>query len=305
MTELTEGEQNLNQAAPAAEQPQAVPEKCAGFWIRCLALTLDSIVLFIGGLLIGVVLQLLSAGTSMGALIGGAFGAAYIIWMHGTYGQTLGKMAFKIKVLQTTNEPITYGTAFVRWLGTFPSMILLGIGYLMVGFRSDKRGLHDLMAGTKVIYVGKPSMILAGFMAFLLFLLPVAGVIAALAIPKMAELANKAKEGATKGALASLRSSLQVYYGDAEGQFPADNLASLTVNAKYIPEIPVLKLPGTGHPDTAEVVVITESDGENLTVFRADTGKWLYMADKKSKDWGTLIIDCNHKDTKGKMWNEY
>jgi uncharacterized RDD family membrane protein YckC len=28
--------------------------------------------------------------------------------------------------------------------------VLLGIGYLMAGLRTDKRALHDLLAGTRV-----------------------------------------------------------------------------------------------------------------------------------------------------------
>jgi uncharacterized RDD family membrane protein YckC/type II secretory pathway pseudopilin PulG len=303
MTEMNEGEQVLNQAGYTGEQPQAVPEKYAGFWIRGLALCLDSIVLGFGGVILGAVLAILAVNPSMPTLTGTALGAVYIIYLHGAYGQTLGKMAFNIKVVQTTGEPVSYETSFVRWLGSFASLFLLGIGYLMAGFRSDKRGLHDLIAGTKVVYVGKPNTLLVVIMAFMLFLLPF-GIIAAVALPGLAGLANKSKEGVTKGGLSSLRVAAQVYYGDAEGQFPAD-LSSLTVNSKYLTAIPVLKLPGTGHPDTAEVRVITESDGENLSVFKSDTGKWLYMADKKSKDWGTVVVDCDHKDSGGKTWNEY
>jgi len=305
MTEINEGELNSTGAAAYAEaQPQAVPEKYAGFWIRCLALNIDSIVLLFGGFMLGIVLGLLAFKGPMTTWIGAAFGAGYMIWMHGTYGQTLGKMAFNLKVVQTSGEPISYETALVRWLGTFASLFLLGIGYLMAGFRSDKRGLHDLIAGTKVIYVGKPNKVLVVIMAFMIFLIPF-GIIAAVALPKFAGLANKSKEGATKGALSTLRSATQVYYGDTEGQFPTDDLSSLTVNAKYLSAIPVLKLPGTGHPETSEVRAITESDGESLDVFKSDTGKWLYMADKTSKDWGTIVVDCTHKDSGGRPWNQF
>jgi uncharacterized RDD family membrane protein YckC len=42
------------------------------------------------------------------------FSAAYQILMHGKYGQTLGKMAMKIRVVQLSHEPITYIHAFWR-----------------------------------------------------------------------------------------------------------------------------------------------------------------------------------------------
>ena len=71
-------------------------------------------------------------------------------------------------------------------------------------------------------------------------------------------------------------------------------------------EIPVCKLPGTGHADTNEIINITESDGENLEVFLHDTGKWIYMADPNSKDWGSVLVDCSHTNIRGgQKWHEY
>ena len=39
-----------------------------------------------------------------------------------------------------------------RMLATIVSTLTLGVGYLMVAFREDKRSLHDLIVGTRVIY---------------------------------------------------------------------------------------------------------------------------------------------------------
>ena len=55
----------------------------------------------------------------------------------------------------------------------------------------------------------------------LMIVVAIIGILAAIAIPKFADLINKSKEGATKAGLSSLRSALQVYYGDNEGRFPA------------------------------------------------------------------------------------
>ncbi len=47
---------------------------------------------------------------------------------------------------------MNYGRAAKREiLGKFVSSILLGIGYLMVAFDSQKQGLHDKIADTYVI----------------------------------------------------------------------------------------------------------------------------------------------------------
>jgi len=78
---------------------------------------------------------------------------AYYVWMHGRWGQTLGKMALGMKVVRTDGDPLGYGGAFLRWLGSLFSAVILMIGYLMAGLRSDKRALHDLVAGSRVAYV--------------------------------------------------------------------------------------------------------------------------------------------------------
>jgi len=147
----------------------------------------------------------------------------------------------------------------------------------------------------------------------LMIVVAIIGILAAIAIPKFADLINKSKEGATKGALSSVRSALQVYYGDNEGWFPADDLAILVSNAKYINEIPLAKLPTTGHADARTVVTLSSmtstgafdvtavgGSGTPETAIGTGGGGWVYMNDPtKSKYWGTLIANCIHSDIKG------
>ena len=116
------------------------------------------------------------------------------------------------------------------------------------------------------------------------------GILAAIAIPKFADLINKAKEGSTKGGLSSVRSAIQVYYGDSEGWYPADSLACLTLNSKYIAEIPIAKTPGTGHADSR---VVTND--------LIDAPGWTYGNDTTdAPTWGLFLVNCkNHEDLKG------
>lgn len=76
----------------------------------------------------------------------------YTVFLNGQFGATLGKLAIGARIVNLDGSAIGFGKALLRWLGTIGSQITLGIGYLMVAFRSDKRALHDLLAGTKVIY---------------------------------------------------------------------------------------------------------------------------------------------------------
>src|SRR5436190_656992 len=63
----------------------------------------------------------------------------------------------------------------------------------------------------------------------LMIVVAIIGILAAVAIPKFANLIRKSQEGSTKGNLGSLRSAISIYYGDMEGQYPGD-LNSLTVD---------------------------------------------------------------------------
>ena len=134
----------------------------------------------------------------------------------------------------------------------------------------------------------------------LMIVVAIIGILAAIAIPKFADLISKSKEGATKGALSTCRSALQVYYGDNEGWFPAGaetdaaaivSMAALTANAKYLSEIPIAKLPGTSHPDVATV----------HSVPLADTAGWHYENNSSSPSiWGNFQVNCTHEDIKGR-----
>jgi len=75
----------------------------------------------------------------------------YTVLFNGQFGATLGKLAIGARIVTVNGNPIGFGRAFLRWLATIASNITLGFGYLMVAFRQDKRALHDLLAGTKVV----------------------------------------------------------------------------------------------------------------------------------------------------------
>ncbi len=147
------------QGGYAEVAPVAEP---AGFWVRVVAAILDSIlcniVVFAMGFAVGVALGFtnnsVDPAMEMGmSLLGVVVSLFYYVFFTGYCGQTPGKMALRLKVVHNDGDgDIGYGTAFLREVfGKFLSGIILGIGYLMVAFRSDKRGLHDLIAGTRVI----------------------------------------------------------------------------------------------------------------------------------------------------------
>ena len=76
--------------------------------------------------------------------------AAYFVLLHGMAGKTVGKWLFGLRVVSADQKPITYRQALVRWLGALISAIF-GLGFLWILFSQEKRGWHDLLAGTWVI----------------------------------------------------------------------------------------------------------------------------------------------------------
>lgn len=94
---------------------------------------------------------------------------AYSTWLHGKYGQTLGKMASTIKVYALDERSmIGYTNAFLReliWLvlsiagllyyGSaflfYLNWIVLAIELLTMSLNSKRRALHDYLAGSVVL----------------------------------------------------------------------------------------------------------------------------------------------------------
>ena len=85
-------------------------------------------------------------------LIFTVLGLAYIIIGWSRYGTTLGKKIFGLYVIddQTGRAP-SMGKAFLRLVGYIVNGFTFYIGFLMIAFTADKRGLHDMIAKTHVV----------------------------------------------------------------------------------------------------------------------------------------------------------
>lgn len=56
----------------------------------------------------------------------------------------------------------------------------------------------------------------------LMIVVAIIGILAAIAIPRFAQLIDKAREAGARGNLGALRSATSIYYGDNKGQWPVD-----------------------------------------------------------------------------------
>ena len=90
-------------------------------------------------------------------LLGIALHVAYHTVLVGGCGQTLGKMLLGVAVVRRDGAPAGYGRALLRCLGGGLCLLTLGIGQLPVLWSRERRGLADLVAGTRPIAAGAPA----------------------------------------------------------------------------------------------------------------------------------------------------
>jgi len=149
----------------ASLRAQAASVLYGGFWRRLWACLLDGIVLGFASMLvygagIGIVryiapeiedpvkellIPLLVANTLIKAF--------YFIYFHALTGQTVGKLALGLKVVNRDGGAIGFGRATVRYCGSFISLLFAGLGFAWIAFDSRKQGWHDKMAGSFVVRV--------------------------------------------------------------------------------------------------------------------------------------------------------
>ena len=138
---------------PIPTAPAVVSTRPAGFWIRVVATLIDGICVMAAEVALALVVWLF-LDDRLVTVAGRAFrfvaGACYPVIFHWLWGQTLGKMAVRVRVVTLDGGPLTLGRAILRQIGYWLSAVILGIGYLIAAFRGDKRALHDLIAGTPV-----------------------------------------------------------------------------------------------------------------------------------------------------------
>lgn len=151
-------------------QPEVRSLEKGGFWIRLLAFAIDNVIiylvsfllLFVGALAVGINYSPEEGGylEKLGEVIPFPYFVGIIIltmtyytYFIGASGQTIGKLVCHLKVVQTSGEPLSYGQAFLRWVGYLVSSIVLYLGFFWVMVDYNRQGWHDKIADTYVIKV--------------------------------------------------------------------------------------------------------------------------------------------------------
>ena len=140
----------------------------AGFWIRFVAYMIDALVLLVPFTAAIVILIVLHSDRwrepEKAAAIVGTTALLFLVlivinWLYEALmtssprGATLGKRALGLRIVRFDGTQLSFGRAtarhFAKAIAT-PAVPLF-IGYIMAGFTSRKRALHDILADTLVI----------------------------------------------------------------------------------------------------------------------------------------------------------
>ena len=138
----------------------------AGFWVRLAAYVIDSIIVFFGLLFVRLFLSGIMSVLS-DTWIGGnilfhytlkdillyGFQVLYFILCTYLTGTTLGKRAMNLRVVSADGQKLTIlNVVYRETIGRFLCSLSVGIGYIIAGVDREKRGLHDILCDTRVIY---------------------------------------------------------------------------------------------------------------------------------------------------------
>jgi uncharacterized RDD family membrane protein YckC len=137
--------------------------KCAGFASRFAAFAVDA------GVSIGLFMLALAAISFAASVLTGSGIAwhksdtwviiAYALWAFiyftrswGANGRTVGMALFGVRVVRNDGTDVSERRAAVRTLALPLSFLFLGLGFVGILLGSQRRALHDVIAGTTVIY---------------------------------------------------------------------------------------------------------------------------------------------------------
>ncbi len=139
----------------------------AGFWVRLAAYLIDSVIIFFMLLVVRLAMSGVMSvlyGTAVGGNILFSYTLKDIVLYLGQVlyfvlctrftGTTPGKRAMNLRVIcvDESGELDLFTVLYRETVGRFLCSISICIGYLIIGLDREKRGFHDMLCDTRVVY---------------------------------------------------------------------------------------------------------------------------------------------------------
>lgn len=153
----------------------------AGFITRLIALLIDLVVIFVASLVFSLTVRLVLNFFGLSDLANAVFNRAapdaeygsvlvsvlrwattaltsvtflfiYLVFFWTVIGKTPGKAILGLRVVQENESAVSFKWAIVRALGYYVSAIPLGLGFFWILIDDQRRGWHDKLAHTYVLY---------------------------------------------------------------------------------------------------------------------------------------------------------
>ncbi|MXP78011.1 RDD family protein [Lachnospiraceae bacterium WCA-9-b2] len=150
----------------------------AGFWVRLAAYFLDLGIVWIGLVFVNLVIGIFSIATgqvfkarilfqyTLKDIILYFVQVMYFILLTYHTGTTPGKRLMNLRVVYADKSQRLglINVIYRETVGRFLCGLSIGIGYIMAGVDREKRGLHDMLCDTRVIY-GKRIKVITRYQA--------------------------------------------------------------------------------------------------------------------------------------------
>ena len=145
----------------------------AGFFVRLAAYLIDSLIVSVALLTVripfwisswispdNVVVRDLIFTYSIEDIVLYIVGTLYFIVLTYRTGATVGKRLLHLQVVSLEERKVTlFEVVYRETVGRFLAALIANIGYFMIAVHGEKRGLHDLLSDTAVVYCHKKEVV--------------------------------------------------------------------------------------------------------------------------------------------------
>ena len=145
----------------------------AGFFVRLAAYLIDSLIVGVALVVVSipfwisswvspdnVVVRDLIFTYSIQDIVLYILGALYFIVLTYRTGATIGKRLLHLRVVSVEDRKVTlFEVVYRETVGRFLAALIANIGYFMIAVHGEKRGLHDLLSDTAVVYCHKKEVV--------------------------------------------------------------------------------------------------------------------------------------------------